>query len=99
MLTKYNINNKRTQQKILYLSPNIGRRTCNCINIPQCPLQQKCLSNNFLYQTNITPIAQNSETKVYYGICETTIQLRYANHTKSFSHRNRKSDTELSNAF
>ena len=33
-------------RKILYLSPTIGRRTCNCINILQCPLQQKCVSNN-----------------------------------------------------
>ena len=74
-------------------------RICNCINIPQCTLQQKCLSNNILYQANITPIGENSETKVYYGICETTFKLRYANHKKSFNHRNRKSDTELSNEF
>ena len=86
-------------RKILYPSPTIGRRTCNCINISQCPLQQRCLSNNILYQANITPFGQNSETKVYYGICETTFKLRYANHKKSFSHRNRKSDTELSNKF
>ena len=25
---------------------------------------------------------ENSETKVYYGICETTFKLRYANHQK-----------------
>ena len=71
------------------LSPTIGRRTCNWINIPQCPLQQKCLSNNILYQANITPIGENSETKVYYGICGTTFKIRYANHKKSFNHRNR----------
>ena len=86
-------------RKILYPSPTIGRRTCNCINISQCLLQQRRLSNNILYQANITPLGENSETKVYYGICETTFKLRYANHKKSFSHRNRKSDTELSNAF
>ena len=86
-------------RKILYPSPTIGRRTCNCINISQCPLQQRCLSNNILYQANITPLGENSETKVYYGICETTFKLRYANHKKSFNHRNRKSDTELSNEF
>ena len=86
-------------RNILYPSPTIGRRTCNCINIPQCPLQQRCLSNSILYQASITPIGENSETKVYYGICETTFKLRYANHKKSFNHRNRKSDTELSNEF
>ena len=93
--SKINAHNR----KILYSSPTIGRRTCNCINISQCPLQQRCLSNNVLYQANITPLGENSETKVYYGICKTTFKLRYANHKKSFSHRNRKSDTELSNEF
>ena len=84
-------------RKILYPSPTIGRRTCHCINIPQCPQQQKYLSDNILYQGNINPIGESSETKVYYGICETTFKLRYANHKKSFNHRSRKSDTELSN--
>ena len=86
-------------RKILYPSTSIGRIICNCINISQCLLQQRCLSNNILYQANITALGENSETKVYYGICETTFKLRYANHKKSFSHRNRKSDTELSNEF
>ena len=85
--------------KILYPSPTICRRTCNCINISQCPLQQRCLSNNILYQANITALGENSETKVYYGICETTFKLRYVNHKTLFNHRNRKSVTELSNEF
>ena len=86
-------------RKVLYPSPTIGRRTCNCINTSQCSLQQRCLSNSILYQANITPLGENLETKVYYGICKTTFKLRYANHKKSFSHRNRKSDTELSDEF
>ena len=60
-------------RNMLYLSPTIGRITCNCINTPQCPLQQRCLSNNILYQASITPIGENSETKVYYGIFENNI--------------------------
>ena len=79
------------------MSPTIGRRTCKCINISQCLLQHNCLSN--LYQANITPAEENSETKVYYGICETTFKLRQANHKKSFNHRNHKSYTELSKKF
>ena len=89
-------------RKILCQSPTVGRRTCNCIDIPQCPLQQKCLSKNILYVANINPIGENSETSllsVYHGICETTFKLRYANHNKLFNHKNRKSDTELSNEF
>ena len=74
-------------RKIIYPSPTIGRRTCNCINISQCPLQQNCLSNNILYKAIITPVRENLETKVYYGIWETTFKLRYANHKKPFNHR------------
>ena len=44
-------------------------------------------------------IIQKPFRKVYYGICETTFKLRYANHKKMFNHRNCKSDTELSNEF
>ena len=44
-------------------------------------------------------LGENSETKVYYGICETPFKLRSANHKKLFNHRNRKSNTELSNGF
>ena len=29
-----------------------------------------------------TPLGENSETKVYCGICETTFKLRYANPKK-----------------
>ena len=86
-------------RKILYLSPTIGRRTCNCINTSQCSLQQRCLSNNILYQANISPLGENSDAKVYYGLCKTAFKLRYANHKKLFSHRNHKSDTGLSNNF
>ena len=65
-----------SNRKILYPSPTIGRRTCNSINISQCPLQQKCLSNNIFYQANVTPIGENSQTKFCYGICEAKFKLR-----------------------
>ena len=71
--------------------------TCNCINMRQWPLELNYLSNDILYQPNIIPVDENS--KVYYYICETTFDLRYANHKKSFNHRNRKSATELFNDF
>ena len=67
--------------------------------ISQCPLEQRFLKNNILYQANITPLGENSENKVYYGIHETTFKLRYTDHKKSLNHWNRKSDTDLSNKF
>ena len=89
-----NIQNK----KILCPSPTIGRRTCNSINKPESPKNQKCLSNNILYQASIST-DENSENEVYHRICETTLKLLYANHKKSFNHTNCKSDTELCNKF
>ena len=83
----------------MYTSPTIGRTTWNSINMPQCHLDQKYFSNDFLYWANITPLDKNSKTKVYYDICETTFKLWYANHKKSFNHRNLKSDTEPSKEF
>ena len=57
-------------------------RTCNCIRKHQCPLNEKCLTNNVLYKASITPNEENSKTKIYYGASETTFKLRYANHKK-----------------
>ena len=85
--------------KILDLSSTISRRICNCINIPQCPLQQICLSNNILVQADIISVGKSSETKFCFGIFERTFKLRYTIHKKLLNQRNRKSDTELSNKF
>ena len=65
----------------------------------QCALELKYLSNDISYQPKIIPVDENSKIKVYYCICETTFDLRYANHKKSFNHRNRKLATELFNEF
>ena len=95
----FNCNNVKISQnclKLLCPSLSVVRRTCNLINIPQCPLQRQYLNNNILYQASITPIGENSETKVYYGICEATFEQGYANQKELFNHRNRKSDTEVS---
>ena len=80
--------NAHSKKKKLYPSPTVGRRICNCISVPQCllnqknPKKQKFLSNNILYQTNITLISENSEIKVYQGISDTTFKLQYANPKK-----------------
>ena len=86
-------------RKIIFPSPTICKRTWNCINMPKCPLDKKCPGNNSLYPGNITSLDRNSETKVYYGICETKFKLHYANNKRLFNHKNRKSDTDISNEF
>ena len=62
--------------------------TCNCINVLQCSLGQKCPCSNILYQATIIPLDKNSETKVCYDIHEKTFKLPDANHKKLFNLRN-----------
>ena len=59
------------------------------------PTQEKCLTNNVLYQASITKNEENPKTKVYYGVCETAFKLRYANYKKRFNNIKYQTDTEL----
>ena len=74
-------------------------RTCNFIRKHQCPLNEKCLTNNVLYQASITTTEENPKTKIYYGVCETAFKLRYANHKKTFNNIEYQTDTDLSNEY
>ena len=82
-------------RKILHSPVDNQSRTCNCINKTDFPLQEKCLSENTLYQADIS--SENFQTKIYYGISETKFKTRYSNHKKSFNHEKHKNDTQLSN--
>ena len=82
-------------RKILHSPVNNQSRTCNCINKTDCPLKEKCLSENALYQADIS--SENFQTKIYYDISETKFKTRYSNHKKSFNHEKHKNDTQLSN--
>ena len=81
-------------RKILHSPVNNHSRTCNCINKTDCPLQEKCLSENTLYQADIS--SENFQTKIYYGISETKFKTRYSDYKKSFNHEKHKNDTQLS---
>ena len=82
-------------RKILYSPVNNQSRTCYCINKTDRPLQEKCLSDNTLYQADIS--SENFQTKIYCGISETKFKTKYSNHQKSFNHGKHKNHTQLSN--
>ena len=63
----------------------------------QSSLNEKCLTNNILYQASITANEENPKTKIYYGVSETAFKLRYVNHKKTFTNIKYHTDTELSN--
>ena len=78
MKNKINTHNK----KIINPPKDNIARTCICIRKHQCPLNEKCLTNNVLYKASITSNEENSKTKIYYDVSETAFKLRYANHKK-----------------
>ena len=42
-------------RKVLYPSPTIGRRACNCMNTSQCPLKPSCVSAITSYTKHTLP--------------------------------------------
>ena len=62
----------------------------------QCPLSEKCLTNNVLYEASITPNEENPKTKIYYGLSETAFKLRYVNQKETLNNKKYQTDTELS---
>ena len=61
----------------------------------QTALQEKCLSENTLYQADTS--SENFQTKICYDISEAKFKTRFSNVKKSFSHEKHKNDTQLSN--
>ena len=90
-----NMHNK----KIIHPPTKNVTKTCNCIKKNQCPLNEKCLTESLVYKADIISNEENSKTKVYYGLSETTFKVRYANHKKTFNYLKYKSDSELSHEF
>ena len=63
-------------------------KTCSC---PQnrknrCPLEQKCLTENLVYQATVT--LPNKETKTYIGQTSTDFKSRLSTHKHSFINPN-----------
>ena len=82
-------------RKILHPPVNNQNKTCNCIKRIDCPLQEKCLSENTVYQAGIS--SEEIQTKMYYRTSEIKFKNRYLNHQKYFSHEKHKNDSQLSN--
>ena len=82
-------------RKILNPPVNNQSSTCNYINKTVCPLQEKCLSENTLYQIDIR--LENFQTKIYNDISETKFKTRYSTYKKSFRHEKHKNNMQLSN--
>ena len=75
-------------------TPNIVRE-CNCRNREQCPMDNKCLNQNIVYEAEITSHPDEVE-KNYRGLCSTTFKDRYGVHKEGFKNRAYSKGCELS---
>ena len=77
------------------LQPRNENYGCSCRKKENCPLDNKCLTPNIIYETQITNNT-NDEHKKYLGASETSLKERYSNHTRDFKHKKYMKCTKLS---
>ena len=90
MMSIINNHNKN----LLHPHTNDKDLPCNCKNLQDCPLNEKCRTKFIIYKASIS--TPNSPTQHYFGCCETEFKTRFYNHRQSFNHRNKANATELS---
>ena len=67
----------------------------NCSVRNDCPLDNKCLTPNIVYEAKVSN-KTNNECKRYLGASETPFKERFRNHTRDFKHKKYEKCTELS---
>ena len=77
------------------LQPSQEKFGCNCRNKTDCPLDNKCLTPNIVYEAQITNNT-NDDQKRYLGASETPFKERFSNHKRDFKHKKYEKCTELS---
>ena len=77
------------------LHPKPQQCGCSCRDKKNCPLDNKCLSPQMVYQGGV-----NNDTdatyKYYLGFAETSFKDRYRNHKSSFDNKQQKNITKWS---
>ena len=68
---------------------------CNCRVKNSCPLDNKCLTLQLIYQADVTNNLDDMY-KYYLGFAKTTFKEWYGNHKSLFKNENSKNSTELS---
>ena len=74
--------------------PDPVQQECNCRDREQCPLDNKCLNNNIVYEAEITS-HPDEVSKDYRGLCSTTFKARLAVHKQHINHRQHMKKCEL----
>ena len=74
------------KNKNILKPPETEKRKCSCPKTKVCPLDNKCLSEEIIYQATVS--SQNSEPKTYIGQCSTDFKARLGTHTQTFNNPN-----------
>ena len=77
------------------LIPKNKQVKCNCRIKNSCPLDNKCLTLQLIYQADVKNNLDD-ECKYYVRLAGTTFKERCSNQKSSFNNENSKSSTELS---
>ena len=75
--------------------PKHSQYGCNCRDKNNCHLDDKCLTSQIVYQSDVTNDTDDTY-KYYLGVAEKSFKVRYRNHTSSFNNEQQKTKTELS---
>jgi len=60
---------------------------CNCRKKTDCPVKNKCLTKNTIYEAEITP--ENGDPRIYIGSTRRTFKARFNEHKNSFPKPNK----------
>ena len=85
---------KNHNRKIAEKREDTTQKSCNCRKKDQCPLIGNCQSTCMIYKATVT--TDTKDTKLYFGLTETSFKSRFANHKYSFNHKKHENSTELS---
>ena len=80
------------------LHPKPQQYFCNGRDKNNCPLDNKCLTQQIIYQADVTSDTDNTYNYSV-GLAETSFKDRYRNHILSFNNEQHKNKTELSKYF
>ena len=71
---------------------------CNCRVQNECPLDNKCLTPNIVYEAHVSN-KTNNKCKRYHGASETPFKERFRNRTRDFKHKNMRSALKFQSIF
>ena len=81
--------------KKLLKKGNPPQRNCSCRDKNNCPVQNKCLTNDVIYQATVTR-QDNQKTETYIGLTARTFKERWNTHKTSFRLQSHQTETKLS---